>query len=266
LEDTNLPYKKLELIFPVFFGCLGSLLICALLALNHANENQKEIVHEIVYETAKEMSVVTEHRSFFARNRSERRDRIRELYREPETQKQVIDFFAEVCASNNIAEVILDNADSNNIAPALAFALAWEESRFNPLAVNNKNRDESIDRGLFQLNNLSFPRLETQAFFNPALNAKYGMSHLRYCLDAGGSEAAALAMYNAGTVRVRSTGTPKSTLDYISRILENRWEIEDRFREWEDQLQDQPDVSPEIAEAKTERPRLVPLMPLRRGY
>jgi hypothetical protein len=130
--------------------------------------------------------------------------------------------------------------------------------------VNNKNRDESIDRGLFQLNNRSFPRLETQSFFNLELNAKYGMSHLRHCLDTGGTEVAALAMYNAGTGRVRSTGTPKITLDYVGRILENRWKIEDRFEEWEKSLfKEKPEELPEIiAEAKPARSRLVPLMPL----
>ena len=36
-------------------------------------------------------------------------------------------------------------------------------------------------------------------------------------------------MYNAGHNRVRSAGTPKVTLDYISRILNRQRNIEDRF-------------------------------------
>jgi hypothetical protein len=56
------------------------------------------------------------------------------------------------------------------------------------------------------------------------------MAHLRVCLDSGGTEIAALAMYNAGTGRVRSLGAPKNTLDYIHRILERRGKIERVFQ------------------------------------
>ncbi|WP_461249005.1 transglycosylase SLT domain-containing protein, partial [Treponema sp. R6D11] len=87
----------------------------------------------------------------------------------------------------------MQNADEYNVPAALAFALCWEESRFNPRAVGKPNRDGSIDRGLFQLNNRSFPELDTYMFFNVQHNARYGISHLRYCLDYGGSEVSALA-------------------------------------------------------------------------
>ena len=160
--------ENIELILPLFFGCMGALFLCG--------------------------------------------------------------FFAGLCGSEEIAEVILANAGVFNIPPALAFALSWEESRFNPNAVNRKNRDESIDRGLFQLNSRSFPQLETQVFFDPKVNAWHGMGHLRHCLDTGGTEIAALAMYNAGTGKIKTTGAPKVTLDYINRILENRRKIEIRFQ------------------------------------
>jgi hypothetical protein len=95
--------------------------------------------------------------------------------------------------------------------------------------VNRKNRNLTVDRGLFQLNNASFPQLKEEQFFNPELNSRYGLSHLRWCLDTAGTEVAGLAMYNAGTNRVRSGGTPKMTLDYISRILDRERQIEDLF-------------------------------------
>jgi hypothetical protein len=216
------------------------------------------------YEAIDENPAGMESIYFFTRARPERPDPILELYRDPEAQARVIDFFAGICASREIAEIILSNADSFDISPAIAVALAWEESRFNPRAVNTKNRDQSIDRGLFQLNSRSFPRLEIQAFFNPRVNARYAISHLRHCLDTGGSEIAALAMYNAGATRVNSSGTPRSTLDYISRILGNRSEIENLFEEREARFREQlGDFSvSDFAEEKPERPRLVPLMPL----
>jgi hypothetical protein len=199
--------------------------------------------------------------SLFTRTRVERLDYILEKYRNPQIQNQVIDFFASICADPDIAEVILISADEHDISPALAVALAWEESRFNPLALNTANRDGSVDRGLFQLNSRSFPRLEIQSFFSLRINTHYAMGHLRHCLNTGGTEVAALAMYNAGTNRVNSDGTPKSTLDYASRILQNRWEIESLFREQESWFVEQPETA-EIAEEKPERSRLMPLMPL----
>jgi soluble lytic murein transglycosylase-like protein len=112
----------------------------------------------------------------------------------------------------------------------MAFALAWEESRYTIRAVNRKNNNKSVDRGLFQLNSWSFPDLQEADFFNPDTNAYYAMAHLRWCLNTGGSEVAALAMYNAGTTRVHAGGTPKATLDYVSRILSYQQGVEALFQ------------------------------------
>ena len=77
----------------------------------------------------------------------------------------------------------------------------------------------SIDRGLFQLNDKSFPELSAEEMFDPETNARNGLTHLRFCMDQSGNEVTALAMYNAGSTKVRNGGTPKRTLDYVSRIL-----------------------------------------------
>jgi hypothetical protein len=212
-------------------------------------------------EAVEEDTALADYKLLFTRSRVERPDYILERYRDTESKDQVIDFFSSICADPEIAGAILSNANEYDIPPALAVALAWEESRFDPLALNTRNRDGSVDRGLFQLNSHSFPRLELQVYFNPYSNARYAMGHLRYCLNTGGSDVAALAMYNAGTNRVNSVGTPKTTLDYISRILYNRWEIENLFREQESWFIDEPETT-EIAEEKPERSRLMPLMPL----
>jgi hypothetical protein len=138
-------------------------------------------------------------------------------------------FFGNITGSPELAGAVLDNALVFDIPPALAFSLCWEESRYNPKAVNRKNRNLTVDRGLFQLNDASFPNLQEDQFFNPYVNSWYGLSHLRWCLDTAGTEVAALAMYNAGASRVRTGGTPKMTLDYISRILDRERKIEGLF-------------------------------------
>ena len=258
-------FEKIELKLPLFFGCLGSLVFCALLAARLPgpvqNLGEESLLFEVV-DVEEESPVTAAEIQFFAQPRPQSSDHILGLYRQPQAQGYVIDFFTEICPNLDIAEAVLANADRFNIAPALAFSLGWEESRLDPLAVNTQNRDGSIDRGLFQLNNRSFPRLDLQSFFSPAVNAYYAMGHLRYCLDTGGTEIAALAMYNAGAGRVRNTGTPKTTLDYISRILENRRELESRFLDWESQFLQRLDGGTEVAKAGPERTRFAKLTPL----
>jgi hypothetical protein len=179
-------------------------------------------------------------------------DFVMDSFQNPETRDWVISFFERVCGSSRIAQAILEGAERYSISPSLAFALSWEESRFNSRAVSKKNRDDSIDRGLFQLNSKSFPKLQDTEFFDPQQNALYGMAHLRVCLDIGGSEIAALAMYNAGTSRVRSGGTPRQTLDYTARILSSRRKIDKAFLEEWTQCRQDPQTGGDSSEEPVE--------------
>jgi hypothetical protein len=194
---------------------------------------------------------------------------ILEYYRDPLVRSKVTDYFAALCESREVASVILTNAETLDIPAALVFALCWEESRFKPWAVNRSNRDGSVDRGLFQLNSRSFPALTEKDFYNPGVNAWYGTRHLRWCLDSGGSVISALAMYNAGSGRVRSLGAPKNTLDYIHRILERQEAIDAQFRrEFRPDAGGKQEVpAVEIAgvpkKEGPEFPRLIPLLGIR---
>ena len=156
------------------------------------------------------------------------RDIISASYLDPEFRDGVLAFFHELTGSLDVAELVLSYAIAQDIDPALAFSLCAEESSFRPRAINH-NRNGTVDRGLFQLNSASFPNLTITEFFDIETNVRYGVSHLRWCLDTAGSQVAGLAMYNAGAARVRSTGTPESTLDYICRILNRKQNIEEQF-------------------------------------
>lgn len=147
----------------------------------------------------------------------DRSDPIAPYYQDPATKDGTLQFFSSLTRSENIARVILDTSQKYSVRPSLAFALALEESDFKVDAIN-KNGD-SVDRGLFQLNSKSYPKLEVREFYDPATNARYGISHLKSCLSEAGNEVAALAMYNAGNGRVARGATPKKTLNYVSRIL-----------------------------------------------
>jgi hypothetical protein len=222
--------EKLEVLTPMFAGVLGSLILCALLAVNFSFFDEPETaVMFIVENTVKKDTEEEEPKVFIFSTSENIQDPVLEYYRNLEYRQWVVEFFKGICSDHEIAQTILIYADEYNVPAALAFALGWEESQFNPQAVNRNNLNGSVDRGLFQLNNRSFPDLETTEFFDINSNARHGISHLRHCLDTGGSEISALAMYNAGTGRVSNTGAPKVTLDYISRILENRSRIESFF-------------------------------------
>ena len=223
-------FSKFKLLF-----CIGLAVITisaggigALFLLHRGQPEPDSTVPDISVEISSSVTVKTPASSVLASGK--RRDIILEFYREPYFKEGVVEFFTAIADSRVLASVILIQAEIYNIPPALAFALCWEESRFTPRAISKKNANGSVDRGLFQLNNLSFPQLRDADFFNPETNARHGMAHLRWCLDTAGSELAGLAMYNAGASRVTSNQTPKRTLDYVSRILDLRNRMEDAFR------------------------------------
>ncbi len=143
------------------------------------------------------------------------------LYRSLKSRAAVVSFYNKITHSTDVTLAIIENADVNDIPLSLAFALAYTESSYKTRAVN-KNKNASVDRGLYQLNSNSFPKLAEWEFYNPYTSAKYGLAHLRFCLDTAGNETAALAMYNAGTTRVRSNGTPQTTLNYVDSIMNYR--------------------------------------------
>lgn len=152
------------------------------------------------------------------------------MYRDLASRTKVIWFYTQITGNQDVTEAILYYADHNNIPLSLAFALAWTESRYNQKA-QHTNKNQSVDRGLYQLNNTSFPALSEADFFNPYVSARNGLSHLRFCLDTAGNEIAALAMYNAGTTRVRNNSTPQSTLNYVSKIMDYQQGLDELFNE-----------------------------------
>ncbi len=154
-------------------------------------------------------------------------DHISTFFEDSQTRNATLLFFASLTGSHEISEIILTEAQKKNVAPGLAFALAFEESRYNPNAIN-RNKD-SIDRGIFQLNSKSFPKLSVEAFYVPETNIRLGLSHLAFCLEQGKNDISALAMYNAGLTRVRKGGTPEATLGYIFRITNYRANLEALF-------------------------------------
>ena len=157
-------------------------------------------------------------------------DKSLNLYRNTLSRSAVEWFYFQITGDKNVTQAILAEADNNDIPLSLAFALAYAESGYNVKAVNT-NSNTTTYRGLFQLNSNTFPNLTEADFFDPYVSAKYGMSHLRFCINTAGNEVSALAMYNAGTGRVRSNRTPQVTLNYIGKIMSYQKMLEELFNE-----------------------------------
>ncbi len=157
------------------------------------------------------------------------------LYRNPTTRLEVVDFYNTITGKEMITQAILKNAETYDIPLALAFALAYGESDFNRWAIN-KNAS-SVDRGLYQLNSTTFPQLSETECFDPSVNARYALRHFQWCLNEGGNEVVAIAIYNAGRGRVELGGTPRVTLDHINNIIQYKIDVERKFLEWIDNVQ-----------------------------
>jgi soluble lytic murein transglycosylase-like protein len=214
--------EKILRIEPILVGFTGALMPVLLCLIINAQESQLREAEKLfnVSESAsvqKPVPLLPEEAS------------ILDAYRNELTREGVVSIFGNITGSEDLAAVILAKASAFDVSPCLAFALCWEESQYNSRAVNRRNKNRSTDWGLFQLNSASFPDLREKEFFDPELNAYYGMAHLSMCLQSGGSEATGLAMYNAGVNRVRSGKTPRNTREYVSRILKNQQNIEERF-------------------------------------
>ena len=142
-------------------------------------------------------------------------------FNNPSTRASVVKFLEERIGKTEVAEALVEAADRYQVDPALVVALSWQESRFQATAAG-VNRNNTIDRGLMQLNSSTFTSLSEDDFYNPYLNADHGTSYLRQILDFSGNTVTALAMYNAGPGRVGSLGAPSITLEYVDRIFAYR--------------------------------------------
>ena len=107
--------------------------------------------------------------------------------------------------------------------------LPVEFSAINPNAINY-NYNGSVDRGLCQLNNKTFPNLSKQDFYNPETNIKLAASFLNWCLrNSDYNLVRALAYYNAGWGNVTNENVGDLTLNYIQKITTYKKTFDDEL-------------------------------------
>lgn len=115
--------------------------------------------------------------------------------------------------NQDIKSMIVRIADEVGVDPAIALAIAQQESGFNPNAVG----DNGNSFGLFQIHSPSHP--DYKGGTDPEANTRYGLSMFKRLLDAnGGSLNKAIWAYNAGQGNVNKGVLPKTTQQYINNI------------------------------------------------
>lgn len=115
--------------------------------------------------------------------------------------------------NQDIKSMIVRIANEVGVDPAIALAIAQQESGFNPNAVG----DGGKSFGLFQIHSDFHP--DYKGGTDPEANARYGLSLFKRLLDAnGGSVNKAIWAYNAGQGNVDKGVLPASTQQYINNI------------------------------------------------
>jgi hypothetical protein len=149
---------KIEFVLPFFMAVFAAMNLCSFVALHGPFPLEGRSPAAAAHEETPEFIFSIEGLSAaFLLVPETPEDVIFDRYREPASREWVIAFFTHLSGSRDIAEAVLTNAEAFNVSPSLAFALCWEESQYKPNAVNRRNLNGSVDRGLFQLNNRSFP-------------------------------------------------------------------------------------------------------------
>lgn len=133
-------------------------------------------------------------------------------------------FYQNLTGSKEVAESILDTSLEKDVPVNIAFALAFVESSFNPEAENSNSSNNTVDRGLFQLNSATF-RGQSIDWNNPYESANHGLNYLNTKKDNYGSWESAIIMYNAGV----EGNLSNRYLRYLSRILSVEREFDERF-------------------------------------
>lgn len=149
-------------------------------------------------------------------------------FREGQLQ-DYLDFYSRLTGNPEVASAILVQALAYDVPVNLCFALAYEESRFQPRAFNgHKNQDGSRDYGLFQLNSRTFRGRTEEELYDPNLNAHLGVWYLHSRRGEYDSWLERLMAYNSGYAeKLRYPA-----LKHAARILERELLYNERLVEY----------------------------------
>lgn len=125
----------------------------------------------------------------------------------------------------DIAYLVAQESRRSGVPLRLLAALIYTESRFIIDARSPVNQNGTRDYGLMQLNSANYALFKVYVggkeynMSNPACNVHIGAAYLAELYAMFGNWTQAIAAYNAGAYAARNKRVPKSTLEYIKRVL-----------------------------------------------
>jgi hypothetical protein len=115
----------------------------------------------------------------------------------------------------DMKKLIIKIASEEGIDPAIALAIAEQESGFNPNARNKSSREDSM--GMFQINTKAHP--DYKGGFNPEANTRYAVRMIKNLLQkTNGNIPQAMAAYNGGWGGKNSTQAQRYAKQAFGRI------------------------------------------------
>lgn len=117
--------------------------------------------------------------------------------------------------TTDMKRLIIKIASEEGIDPAIALAIAEQESGFNPNARNKSSREDSM--GMFQINTKAHP--DYKGGFNPEANTRYAVRMIKNLLQkTNGNIPQAMAAYNGGWKGKSSTQAQRYAKQAFGRI------------------------------------------------
>lgn len=115
----------------------------------------------------------------------------------------------------DMKRLIIKIASEEGLDPAIALAIAEQESGFNPNVRNKTSKEDSF--GMFQINTKAHP--DYKGGFNPEANARYGIRMLKNLLNkTNGNVQQAMAAYNGGWGGKNSTQAQNYAKQAFGRV------------------------------------------------
>jgi len=144
--------------------------------------------------------------------------RIEEVYR----------FYDEYTGNREITYNIINNGLAFGIPVNLLFSLAYVESQFTPTAINGKkNKDGTVDYGLFQINSYTFRQYTRKYCMKLENNVRLASTYLVEKYRKYGNWEEAFLSYNAGNTELVKNGSIK----HFIGVLKFERKLDKKFNE-----------------------------------
>ena len=122
-----------------------------------------------------------------------------------------------VYTTSQIQDMIVAEAGRQGVDPALALAVAANESRFNPYVTSPAGA-----QGVMQLMPATAAWLGVDDPMDPQQNIQGGVKYIGMMMDQFGDPQQAIAAYNFGPGAVgRGETWPSETTTYVSRVMDS---------------------------------------------